>query len=53
MGHIPEKITVKIPTKKPKSKELTEVQKMENKRISSLTSFTFLDNDRNKKQIQF
>ena len=29
MGHIPEKTTVKMPTKKPKGKELTEVQKLE------------------------
>jgi hypothetical protein len=35
LGHIPENVTVKMPTKKPKGKELSEAQKEENKRISS------------------
>jgi len=35
LGHNPENITVKMPTKKPKGKELTREQKRENKEISS------------------
>jgi hypothetical protein len=35
LGHTPEKITVKMPTKKPKGKQLSDAQKEENKRISS------------------
>ena len=35
VGHIPENVTVKMPTKKPKGKELTHVQKQENRKISS------------------
>jgi hypothetical protein len=35
LGHNPENITVKMPTKKPKGKELTQEQKQENKEISS------------------
>ena len=34
-GHNPENVTVRMPTKKPKGKELTEEQKRENKEISS------------------
>jgi len=33
-GHTPKNITVKMPTKKPKGKELSDVQKEENKKIS-------------------
>jgi hypothetical protein len=36
LGHSPEGITIKMPTKKPKGKELTEAQKRENKAISSI-----------------
>jgi hypothetical protein len=35
LGHKPEKITVRMPTKKPKGKELTAEQKRENREISS------------------
>ena len=35
LGHIPKNLTIKIPTKKPKGKELSDVQKEENKKISS------------------
>jgi hypothetical protein len=35
LGHIPKNVTVKMPTKKPKGKELTKEQKQENKEISS------------------
>ncbi|MDR1343150.1 MAG: transposase family protein [Prevotellaceae bacterium] len=35
LGHTPKNVTVKIPTKKPKGKELSEAQKKENKGISS------------------
>ena len=34
LGHTPKNVTVKMPTKKPKGKELSEVQKEETKRIS-------------------
>jgi hypothetical protein len=34
-GHNPENVTVKMPTKKPKGKELTKEQKEENRKISS------------------
>jgi len=35
LGHKPENVQVKMPTKKPKGKELTEEQKSNNKLISS------------------
>lgn len=35
VGHVPENITVKMPAKKPKGKELTDAQKQENRKISS------------------
>jgi len=35
LGHTPANVTVKMPTKKPKGKELTDEQKQENKKISS------------------
>jgi len=35
IGHKPENVTVKMPTKKPKGKELTDEQKQENKKIST------------------
>jgi hypothetical protein len=35
LGHNPKNVTVKMPTKKPKGKQLSEVQKKENKEISS------------------
>jgi len=35
LGHHPEKVTVKMPVKKPKGKELTAEQKQENRIISS------------------
>jgi len=35
LGHNPEGVTVKMPTKKPKGRELTDEQKRENKEISS------------------
>ena len=35
LGHNPENVSVKMPTKKPKGKELTQEQKQENKAISS------------------
>lgn len=35
LGHCPENINIKMPTKKPKGKELTDAQKKENKAISS------------------
>ena len=35
LGHVPKNVTVKMPTKKPKGKELSDCQKEENKRISS------------------
>jgi hypothetical protein len=35
LGHNPENVTVKMPTKKPKGKELTAEQKYENRKISS------------------
>lgn len=34
-GHNPKNVTVKMPTKKPKGKELTKEQKAENQKISS------------------
>lgn len=34
-GHCPKGINIKMPTKKPKGKELTDAQKKENKSISS------------------
>jgi len=34
-GHNPQNVTVKMPAKKPKGRELTEEQKQENKKISS------------------
>ncbi|MGC3978329.1 MAG: transposase family protein [Paludibacteraceae bacterium] len=36
LGHSPEGLTIKMPTKKPKGKELTDDQKKENKTISSI-----------------
>lgn len=35
LGHKPENVIIKMPTKKPKGKQLTDIQKDENKRISS------------------
>ena len=35
LGHNPENVTVKMPKKKPKGKELTQEQKQENRKISS------------------
>jgi hypothetical protein len=35
LGHIPENITVKMPTKKLKGNDLTDAQKQENRKISS------------------
>ena len=35
LGHKPEKVTVKMPVKKPEGKQLTEQQKQENRNISS------------------
>ncbi|MDR1022096.1 MAG: transposase family protein [Prevotellaceae bacterium] len=35
LGHASKNVTVKMPTKKPKGKELSEAQKKENKGISS------------------
>lgn len=35
LGHSPKNVKIKMPTKKPRGKELTEAQKEENKRISS------------------
>lgn len=35
LGHKPENVIVKMPTKKPKGKQLTDEQKQENKKISS------------------
>jgi hypothetical protein len=35
LGHKPENITVKMPTKKPKGKQLSDAQKVGNRRISS------------------
>jgi hypothetical protein len=35
LGHNPQNVTVKIPTKKPKGKQLTDEQKRENREISS------------------
>jgi len=35
LGHNPENVTVKMPGKKPKGRELTDEQKRENKEISS------------------
>jgi len=35
LGHCPENITIKMPTKKPKGKDLSDAQKKENKAISS------------------
>jgi hypothetical protein len=35
LGHTPKNVTVKMPAKKPKGKELTQEQKRENKKISS------------------
>ena len=35
LGHTPKNVTVKMPTKKPIGKELSDVQKEENKKISS------------------
>ena len=35
LGHKPENVTVRMPTKKPKGKELTPEQKQENREISS------------------
>ena len=33
LGHIPKNVTIKMPTKKPKGKELSKVQKEENRKI--------------------
>ena len=35
LGHNPKNVTVKMPTKKPKGKQLSDAQKKENKEISS------------------
>ncbi|MDH6353796.1 hypothetical protein M2132_000113 [Dysgonomonas sp. PH5-45] len=35
IGHKPENVTIKMPTKKPKGKGLSDVQKKENRKISS------------------
>ena len=35
LGHKPEKVTIKMPTKKPRGKQLSEAQKEENRKISS------------------
>jgi hypothetical protein len=35
LGHYPENVTVKMPMKKPKGKELSLLQKQQNKEISS------------------
>ena len=35
MGHKPDNVTIKMPSKKPKGKELTAEQKKENREISS------------------
>jgi hypothetical protein len=35
LGHIPENVTVKMPAKKPKGKDLTDDQKENNRKISS------------------
>ena len=35
LGHAPESVTVRMPVKKPKGKELTDEQKQENRKISS------------------
>ncbi|MDR1517501.1 MAG: transposase family protein [Dysgonamonadaceae bacterium] len=35
LGHTPENVTVKMPAKKPKGKELTDDQKEKNRKISS------------------
>ena len=35
LSHTPKHVTVKMPTKNPKGKELSDVQKEENKKISS------------------
>jgi hypothetical protein len=35
VGHMPDNVTVKMPAKKPKGKELTHAQKQENGKISS------------------
>ena len=35
LGHKPENVTVKIPAKKPKGKQLSDNQKYENRKISS------------------
>ena len=35
LGHTPKDVTIKMPTKKPKGKELSKVQKKENRKISS------------------
>ena len=35
LGHNPKNVTVKMPTKKPKGKNLSDAQKEENRKISS------------------
>ena len=35
LGHNPENVTIRMPTKKPKGRELTDEQKRENREISS------------------
>lgn len=35
LGHTPENVTIKMPTKKPKGKQLSDNQKEENRKISS------------------
>ena len=35
LGYAPENVTVKMPTKKPKGKELTQEQKLQNREIAS------------------
>ncbi|NDW11266.1 transposase, partial [Dysgonomonas sp. 520] len=35
LGHKPENVIIKMPTKKPKGKQLTDIQKDENKKIAS------------------
>ena len=45
LGHVPKNVTVKMPTKKPKGKELTKEQKQENKDplcVSKISSFRIL-----------
>jgi hypothetical protein len=40
IGHSPKNVTVKMPTKKPKGKDLSEKQKQENNKISSFSRRT-------------